>query len=159
MRIIGIFFIGFGIVLLVPVVFVFIEGQAIAGLVCSVLLAAMMFVGVALTRRVEDTARGRNHEPESPPLSHASANPIRRARDNFYSFDFNRLNWIGWTLLVTTFGFVGGMSWVGTLLVPDDVAREQAIPLIGFVLLFSTIAYFAGMRWLLSVLGISIYRW
>ena len=157
MRIGGIFFIGFGIVLLVPVVFVFIEGQAIAGLICSVLLAAMMFVGVALTRRVEDTARGRNHEPAS--RSHASANPIRRAREDFYSFDFNRLNWIGWTLLVTTFGFAGGMSWVGTLLVPDDMAREQAIPLIGSVLLFFTIAYFAGMRWFLSVLGISIYRW
>jgi len=70
----------------------------------------------------------------------------------------NRLNWVGWLLLIGTLGFVGAeVAALVWLLGPGGWDRRLA-KLAALPMLLVAIGFFVGARWLLGRLGVSIYR-
>jgi hypothetical protein len=92
MRVVGVFLLGLGMVLLPgsAIALLHAEGfsQVLGFLVCTALVPGpMILAGIALIRRVEDRW-------QSPGT----------AGGNRGWFDLNRLNWVGWSLVLATFG-------------------------------------------------------
>ena len=168
MRVIGVLLLGLGITLLimsaVALVAIGHEGDlaaAVGCLVCAGLVPVPMIIGgIAIIRRVEDDTMHQSEELTPAPAAEEPENPFSRPLARMRTFELNRLNWIGWLLLLATFGFVLGEAGV-MVLVLEDGAFEGRVGrrLIGLGMLFLAVGFFTGLRWLLRVLGVSIYRW
>jgi hypothetical protein len=163
MRVVGMFLLGFGICLLIPsgVALYYAEGilQVIGFLVCTGLIPIPMIVGgIAIIRKAEDAAAqeaGWTEEAEEQ----ATGNPVGRTLERARQFELNDLNWVGWLLLLGTFGFVVAEAFILARLFENDAWGGRPVNrLIGLGMVFLSIGFFVGLRWLLRVLGISIYR-
>src|SRR6516164_9280181 len=116
MRLVGVCLLGFGIVLLVPEAIFLANARSLpevlAAVVCGAAIPLPMIIGgIALIRQEEDKGR-RSPQPDTPhpptPKYVNRANPVGDVLDRVRNFDLNRLNWTGWLLLLSTFGFVVG---------------------------------------------------
>jgi hypothetical protein len=160
-RSVGVWLVGLGITLLVmcvfPVAYASTPGELIGWLACAGLVpGSLICVGIALVRRAEDRARGGESLPDECP-----ATPdVGRVGilDRVRAFDLNRLNWVGWLLLLGTFGFVGAEITVPVWLIGGGGWDRRLAKLAAPLMLFLAIGFFAGTRWLLERLGVSIYR-
>ena len=134
-------------------------------LACTAILPTSMIVlGVLLIRRAESSAastKPANDLEESlaetteltPDLA-AGHDPLTRIQ----LLDLNRLNWIGWALLLGSFLFVLGEAGVVVLVVGNVGFARWQLKLVAIPLLILAVGFFVGTRWLLAQLGISIYR-
>src|SRR5262245_29928949 len=123
-RVFGIFLLGLGITLLIPSGFALAHstsfGQVIGWLICTGIIQVPMIVGgIAIIRRVEDAPAsgivGRGNEPVADRPSSVipeAGDPVGRALAQVRGFELNRLNWVGWLLLLATFGFVIAESFI-----------------------------------------------
>lgn len=199
MRIVGMFLLGLGIMLLiltgVALTSVTRLTEVIGFLLCmGFVLIPMIVGGIVIIRRVEDKLdkppppgpvdlsrwgrrAGANPRttveppvPNLPSLEHQTAppqpsspiakEPSHRILKRMRSFELNRLNWIGWLLLLTTIGF----AIAETVILPQVLENKAwsgrlGTRWIGLGMAFLAIAFFVGLRWLLRLFGISIYRW
>jgi hypothetical protein len=150
MRVFGIFMLGLGITLLIAsgVGIVAAAPKATLGGVGGALACVGLFIvpmivgGILLIRTAEDRQA-------------AQRRPLVRGD----TFDLNRLNWVGWLLLLTTIGVGVGSAGAAVLVFgkPEDVPRWAGRLIAVAMVLFVTGFFFAA-RWLLGLLGVSIYR-
>ncbi len=154
MRGLGVWLVGLGVTLLVmcvfPVAAAKTTGELLGWLACAGLVpGSLIWIGVALIRRAE----GRVEDAGPPPDGAGPAGLLDRVRD----FDLNRMNWLGWLLLLGTFGFVlaevAALVWVWPGGWDRGLAKLAALPM-----LFLAVGFFAGTRWLLGRFGVSISR-
>ncbi len=164
MRVLGMFLLGLGITLLIPSGFALSSAndlsQLLGFLLCTALIPVPMIVGgILIVRRLEDRAAPPPEDPEDarvPETGDAAGSTLARMR----GFELNRLNWIGWLLLLLSFGLVIAGSLLGALAFGNGAWGGRATArIIALPLLFLAIGFFAGLRWLLRKLGVSIYRW
>ena len=183
MRTNGMILLGLGITLLiglVPGVIVVFQmeglGYGMACLAChGLVVVPLIVVGIVEIRKAEDSMARRDNESK-PGVAHRTAwpikesepgelveigggDPLKRAMRRVGSFDVNRLNWVGWILLLSTFLFVLLEAFVIAFAF-DAVWQHRVLrtPL-GIGLLFLAFGFFFGLRSLLGVFGVSIYRW
>jgi hypothetical protein len=166
MRALGIWLLGFGIVLLIM------DGVALASvntleevvgfLVCGALVPVPMIAGgIALVRRAEE--RERPGTPEPPRVPSAGRPQALRYEyrgdwlQRVRTFDLTRLNWVGWLLLLATFAFVLAEAGLLVLLL-GDWGNRPAAKVVAVPMLLLALAFFFGVRWLLGKLGVTIYR-
>ncbi len=164
MRALGIWSLGLGIWLLLPsglaVAYSRSWGEVIGFLACAGLVPVPMIVGgIVLIRRAED-AQAR--DAEAPPHdSEAEEEPGGRESGvlaRVRAFDLNRLNWVGWLLLLATFAFVLGEAAVVALMVGNGWWDRVSTRLVSLPLAFLAVGFFVSLRWLLGLFGVSIYR-
>jgi hypothetical protein len=159
------FLLGLGITLLIPcgIAIGCAEGpgQVVGFLVCTALVPVPMIVGgIAIIRAVEDKAGQRPQGPEPGPVAEVAGDPVGRTLARVRGFELNRLNWVGWLLLLATFGFVIAEAAVLVLALGGDLGGGGVVSrLIGLGGLLLAVGFFLGLRWLLRLLGVSIYRW
>jgi nitrate/nitrite transporter NarK len=163
MRFAGMFLVGFGITLLIPsgIALGYAHGlaQVIGFLVCTALIPVPMIIsGIAIIRSAENTGARRIKVPDRV-VDVDAADPVGGILARMRRFDLNRLNWVGWLLLLATFGFVIAEAAVLAMYFGDQF-KERRIEAraIGLGALLLAIGFFAGVRWLLQALGVSIYR-
>ncbi len=164
MYVLGKVLLGLGITLLIMggVALVF-GAPVLGGLICiGCVPVPMIVVGIALIRRAEDRARNSGVMPATEAnddLAVAQRVPtgITGIRQRVQMFDLNSLNWIGWLLLLATFGFALAVAAALVWMWPDQWDRQYK-KLAGTIIFFMAIGFFAGTRWLLSRLRVSIYR-
>jgi hypothetical protein len=165
MRLLGVFFLGLGITLLIPsgIALGYVRGltELLVVLVCTIVVPVPLIIGgVAVIRAAEDSALPRTKVPEGGILHERAANPLDRVFVRMRQYDLNRLNWIGWLLLLATFGFVIAEAAVLALCFGDKFKDELIVArLIGLAALLLAIGFFVGVRWLLRLMGVSIHRW
>src|SRR4051794_36579509 len=107
MRGFGVVMLGLGITLLIASVVATMavaqEGDyrvVLGFLACAGLVPVPMIVlGIRAVRRAEDGGNPPRH-PDPAPVIAAGRNPIRHALARVRAFDLNRLNWVGWLLLL-----------------------------------------------------------
>jgi hypothetical protein len=160
MYVVGKVLVGLGIALLVMGGVALVAGApVIGGLICIGCVPVPMIVGgIALVRRAEDRARGGDVPPaECPVTAGVERIGITGILDRVRAFDLNQLNWLGWLLLLGTFGFALAEAAALVWMWPGGWDRRLAKPA-ALVMLFLAIGFFAGTRWLLGQLGVSIYR-
>jgi len=157
--VVGVVLIGLGITLLIMGGVALIAGApVIGGLICIGCVPVPMLIGgIALVRRAENRTKGGGVQTAECPAAPGSA-PVgiwERIRD----FDLNRLNWVGWLLLLGTFGFVGVeiaiLVWLIDL---GEWDHRRAMKVAATPMVLLAVGFFAGTRWLLGRLGVSIYR-
>lgn len=165
MRGVGMVLLALGIVLLIPAGFAVAGAkgfdEALGFLACAAAIPVPMIVaGVALIRRAEDRPAANAltgltaEEPADCPA--APAGPIL---SRVGAFDLNRLNRVGWLLLLATIAFVLAEAWVVAWLVGNGPWGNGGPPrVIGLPLFLLALGFFAGLRWLLRLLGVSTYR-
>jgi len=159
MYVVGVVLIGLGITFLIMCGVALSAGApVIGGLICIGCVPVPMLIGgIALVRRAEDRTAGGGVQPaECPDVPGSTPVGIwERIRD----FDLSRLNWVGWLLLLGTFGFVG--VEIATLVWLIDLGgwdHRLAMKVAALPMVFLAAGFFAGNRWLLGRLGVSIYR-
>ena len=165
MYVVGMVLLGLGITLLFLCGVALIAGAPIiGGLICTGCVPVPMIIGgIALLRRVEDrAAQSLGEVPVAPqPQVQGTGSPTSevgsRLQDFMLNFDLNRLNWVGWLLLLGTFGFVGVEAAALVWIWPGGWDRRLA-KLTAPVMIFLAVGFFAGTRWLLGQSGVSIYR-
>jgi hypothetical protein len=165
LRVLGMISLSFGVLMLImcaPVLIQAAQARSLAGiimaLVCTgVVPSVMVVIGIAIIRRAEDKTV---HQIErARPMADTSQDLVQGIFAHAGRLDLNRLNWIGWLLLLATFGFVVAEVVIVTLLMGErawDGPLDRRLLGLGGVLL--SIGFFAGIRWLLRALGVSIYR-
>ena len=172
MRVVGMVLLCLGITLLFPSGIALIHaeglGQVIGFLICTALVPVPMIVsGIAIIRRAEDPyAQGLGEGAgdaatalPSEPEPRDTGNPLQDAQARLLRFDLTRLNWIGWLLLLATFGFVAGEAGILVLVVGPGGREGGRLPrVVGLPLLLLAIGFFVALKWLLGVFGLSIYR-
>ncbi len=161
---VGVVLIGLGITLLVMGGFALISGApVISGLICIACVPVPMLIGgIALVRRAENRIETGSVQPTERVAEPESA--VVGIRKRIAEFDLSRLNWVGWLLLLGTFGFVGVEVAILVWLIEQNGFeqngwdRRQAIRVAGTAMFFLAVGFFVGSRWLLGRLGVSIYR-
>jgi hypothetical protein len=99
---------GLGITLLIPAGCAKDVDEVIGFLVCTAAIPVPMIVaGIVLIRRAEDGFATEADADTTPaPLAEEPADPVGGTLARVGAFNLNRLNWVGWLLLLATFGFV-----------------------------------------------------
>jgi hypothetical protein len=158
--VVGVILLGLGITLLIMGVVALVAGAPVAGgLVCIGCVPAPMIIGgIALIRRAEDRIAGGGARPaECPAAAEVEPSGITEILDRVRAFDLNQLNWVGWLLLLGTFGFALAEGAALVWMWPGGWDRRLA-KLVSPLTVFPAVGFFAGTRWLLGQLGVSIYR-
>jgi hypothetical protein len=162
MRVLGICLLGLGIVLLLPSGLAIASsqnwGQVIGFVTCAALIPVPMIVGgIVLIRRADDAqaadADVSYREPEEESAEEGGG-VLTRVR----AFDLNRLNWVGWLLLLATFAFVLGEAAILVVVIGKDWGDRVTSRLVALGLLFLAVGFFVGVRCLLGFFGVSIFR-
>jgi hypothetical protein len=157
--VVGVVLLGLGITLLIMGGVALVAGApVVGGLVCIGCVAVPMIIGgIALVRRVEDRAKGRGVPSAECLAAGAKPTGVTGVLDQVRKFDLNQLNWVGWLLLLGTFGFVfaeaAALVWIWPAGWDQRLTELVALPM-----LFLAIGFFTATRWLLGQLGVSIYR-
>jgi hypothetical protein len=163
-RVVGMVLLGLGITLLILCGIALVNAKGlpmvVGFLVCTGVVPVPMIVGgIAIIRSIEDRAAQRLDELEAEPVEEVAGNPVSRTLTRARRFDLNRLNWVGWLLLLATFGFVLAEAAVFALTLGDGAwGGRVGTRLLGLGMVLLAIGFFAGLRGLLRVLGVSIYR-
>jgi hypothetical protein len=165
-RFVGMFLLGLGVVFLIPSCIFLVTGpqpEDVAPFVCLGLVSVLLVAGgIAIIRRAEDGAgKEEGAEWSDPgPTARGPWDLVGRVRAGMRGMDLNRLNWVGWLLLLATIGFMLGEAAVLARLLGDPAWGGRVVRrLTGLGMLLLGARFFAGLRWLLRLLGVSIYRW
>ena len=155
--VVGVVLLGLGITLLIMGGVALVAGAPVmGGLVCiGCVPVPMILGGIALVRRAEDRITGGDMPPAERPAA-AEVGPTG-ILDRVRAFDLNRLNWVGWLLLLGTFGFALAEAAALVWIWPGGWDRQLA-QLVAPLMVVLAVGFFAGTRWLLGQLGVSIYR-
>ncbi|MCX7664754.1 MAG: hypothetical protein N2112_04340 [Gemmataceae bacterium] len=169
MRMLGVWLVGFGIVILISCLFPIANAetltQLLGWLACTGLVpCSMILIGINLVRRAEDrqlVRRAEDHQSELPvsPPPPPEKLTLETYRTRFRNFDLNQLNWRGWLLFFATLGLIG----IAIVIVVQVHGTERKIEprmmrVIAAIILLAAVGFFVGMKWLLKRCGFPITR-
>jgi hypothetical protein len=161
MYVVGVVLVGLGITLLIMGGVALVSGAPVmGGLICIGCIPVPMIIGgIALVRRAEDRITSEDVLPGERLATTEREPPtgISGVLDRVRAFDLNQLNWVGWLLLLGTFGFALAEGAALVWMWPDGWDRQLA-KWVAPPMVFLAVGFFAGTRWLLAQLGVSIYR-
>ncbi len=159
MRTFGIFLLGLGMMVLIPSGFAVAataptRAEALGWLVFAGLPSVVLIIGgIRIVRREED----RQAVQRAMQIEDAYTPPDEGAA-RVQGFDLNRLNGVGWLLLILSFAFVVAGAG-GVVFLAEAVWLDQTLAgIVAFAAAPLAVGFFAGVRWLLGRFGISIYR-
>ncbi len=169
MRMLGVWLVGFGIVILIMCVFPIANAETLTTLLgwlaCTGLVpCSMILMGINLVRRAEDRQLVRRADDPQPELPVSPSPPpeklsLETYRTRFRNFDLNQLNWRGWLLFFATLGLIG----LAIVIVVQVHGTERKIEprmmrVIAAIILLAAVGFFVGMKWLLKRCGYPITR-
>jgi hypothetical protein len=85
---------------------------------------------------------------------------LRDKYTDMMNFDLAKFNWLGWLLLLGTFGFaIAGALVLAYATYEQPVGQSRGVmKALAIVMVALSIGFFFGCRWLLNRAGLSIYR-